>query len=895
MDLRTGEVSVRLATQAGNEIVSGHFRVPPHPGAMYAGFGASGPAGGSEAAGAGTGAAGGGLAGAWGGTSPGPADRAASLHHFTIDEGYERFGPSLAFRGRAVYLRLTREESADALGPSPVVHSGTALTAEIFGAPSRVAGSYALYAYLPSGAAAAATAAEAAGAAATSGSAHLLEGSRLELWHGKPAGDVEPVRIPIPPLPAGEYELVLEYAEPDYRLELVRVDMNVIAAAVEVYVRQSEEPDRGERHHPTNGAQPAPGAEATQASQAGEIVLRSDRDVRDLYIEVTARPLRAEPGAGGGEAPNQARHGAVLLWRGAADLEAGKTTLIPVQWDLPLPFEYVVSYRYPEHIILAQAGRRVPPDHPFLLVRQDQYAELRERASRPPWSEMAREAEAVASRRAYNASADIRTRSLALREIIDAATLLYILDPAGRQRHLATLNWAFDHLPDLGNDRVPDPSVWDANVPVANALFSAILALDVVYYDLEPARRREVEEILGRLVRENREESWINSSYALRGLWALFTGDRRAFERYTQLYIDAFYEALTEESVFNAGPGYALARFVNPDREQKHLFMDVLEFTGEGGFYGDPRIGRFYEWLLAHAMTPDGRSYTFGDTSPVASLLDGPAGAALYRAHRFSEAAGAYAAWWARQMRRPGSFVAYVLADRAPEPVRPEVSLIAADGGAWFVHTGEAGARVGSPGGQASSPGGSGGSRHEWIAGGLWNPRSSGGHAHKDVNAVHLAAYGEHLVVNSGYRGWGQGGFGFSWTYVHDEAISSNTVLIDGADHRLKHRSSACSGPATAAPVSHTRAAWRISRSRWIGKVHGATRGARFPRLGRSRRARWRRVQSELIRSRSGSWRWQPRPPSSAGEGMSSNSTLPPVALDLVLGRYARRAGGLRR
>ena len=388
---------------------------------------------------------------------------------------------------------------------------------------------------------------------------------------------------------------------------------------------------------------------------------------------------------------------------------------------------------------------------------------------------------------AYNASADIRARSLALREIIDAATLLYILDPAGRQRHLATLNWAFDRLPDLGNGRVPDPSVWDANVPVANALFSAILALDVAYYDLEPARRREVEEILGRLVRENREESWINSSYALRGLWALFTGDRRAFERYKQLYIDAFYEALTEDSVFNAGPGYALARFVNPDREQKHLFMDVLEFTGEGGFYGDPRIGRFYEWLLAHAMAPDGRSYTFGDTSPVASLLDGPAGAALYRAHRFSEAAGAYAAWWAQQMRRPGSFVAYVLADRAPEPVRPEVSLIAADGGAWFVHTGESGARVGSPGGQASSPGGSGGGRQEWIAGALWNPRSSGGHAHKDVNAVHLAAYGEHLVVNSGYRGWGQGGLGFSWTYVHDEAISSNTAPIDGADHRLKH------------------------------------------------------------------------------------------------------------
>ena len=787
MDRATGAASVRLATQAGTEVVSGTFRISPLPGVVYAGtggFSRTQPAGGKEGV------------------------RLPELRGSRANEGFERIGTPLALRGRTVLLNVVDQSGSEVR--SPVVHADAALVAQVFGATERVPGVYSLYAR-PEGAECA------------------------ELWSGLPRNDVEPIWVELAGLRPGRYQLSLAYVEPGLELELASMAFDVIAATVEAYIREADRgvdadgtaaaeaggaPGRGGASGQAvargqAGAQAAEPAGAKGGVYAGEIVLRADRDLADLYIEVTAHPsgMSGTRGRGTGAtgetdltateatgAPN-----AALLWSGHVSLKANETMTIPVAWPIAPPFEYEITHAYPERIVLAQAGKRIPSDHPFLLVRQDQYDELRRRASMQPWSDMKREAENVVARQAYLENADIRTRALALRDIISAATLLYVIDPAGRQRNLAVLDGAFDRLPGISRYRAADPASWDANVPVASALFSAILALDVVYYDLDPDRRREVEATIDRLVGENHEESWTLSAYALRGTWALFGGDRTSFERYRDLYKSVLYGALTGDGIFNEGTGYAVARFSNPDREQKHLFMDVLEFTGEDSFYGDPLIGRFYEWLFGHALAPDGRPFTFGDTSAVASIFDDPAGAALYRAHRFSEAAGGYAAWWAGRMRRPGSFAAYVLADRVPTPARPAASLIAPDGGAWFVHVGGSGNAAGrgkdgqgnatgqardgdgdaaGQGGDGQGPGAQG---LDWLAGAIWNPKSSGGHSHKDVNAVHLAAYGEHLVVNSGYRGWNQGGSGFTWSYLHDRAVSSNTVLIDGADHRLKH------------------------------------------------------------------------------------------------------------
>jgi len=211
------------------------------------------------------------------------------------------------------------------------------------------------------------------------------------------------------------------------------------------------------------------------------------------------------------------------------------------------------------------------------------------------------------------------------------------------------------------------------------------------------------------------------------------------------------------------GSGYAGAR-LGGTRFAKSYFMDVLEFTGEdNNYYSDSTIQAFMEWLYGYSTTPFRLCYTFGDASPRSnSHKTGPG---QYRVHRFSAAAEKYAAWNNDGRAAPGRLLYYIfMTEPFPQPQRAP-SRIFPDGGAWFIEAGDS---------------------NSDLAGALWNCRSEVWHSHKDVSAIHLAAYGEHVLRNSGYCGAGMGALGFSWDYIHNYAESSNTALINGADHTAK-------------------------------------------------------------------------------------------------------------
>jgi hypothetical protein len=220
---------------------------------------------------------------------------------------------------------------------------------------------------------------------------------------------------------------------------------------------------------------------------------------------------------------------------------------------------------------------------------------------------------------------------------------------------------------------------------------------------------------------------------------------------------------LTADGVYSEGPGYAGVR-LSQERDSKACFMDVLEFTGEdNNYYSDSKIQTLMEWLYGYASTPFRKFNTFGDTAPNRNYQE--KGPAVFRAYRFSEKAAKYAAWNNNGITPPGRLLHYVLmGQQLPAPEKAP-SRIFQDGGAWFIEAGNS---------------------DRALAGGLWNCMSEGWHSHKDVSAIHLAAYGEHVLRNSGYRGANQGALGFTWDYIHNDAISGNTVLVDGADHTGK-------------------------------------------------------------------------------------------------------------
>jgi len=69
----------------------------------------------------------------------------------------------------------------------------------------------------------------------------------------------------------------------------------------------------------------------------------------------------------------------------------------------------------------------------------------------------------------------------------------------------------------------------------------------------------------------------------------------------------------------------------------------------------------------------------------------------------------------------------------------------------------------------------------------MWGATANDGHGHKEVNAINLCAFGEHVIRNSGYTGAGRGALGYDYNYINNTSVSGNTVLINNTDHTLKY------------------------------------------------------------------------------------------------------------
>lgn len=402
-----------------------------------------------------------------------------------------------------------------------------------------------------------------------------------------------------------------------------------------------------------------------------------------------------------------------------------------------------------------------PPPRRGLLVRPDAYPDMRSCTLLPVFSDMRTHAAALAVKEYDSSTPGVVDRCNDIRDIIGASALCWILDPSSRdfyrQRFRDTV---VSHWPDLLAEMNPDD--WGYSVPQGSAFFNSILALDIMYYDFPQAQRQEVETILAQVGEWfwAHETWWPLNHYASRGMWALYSGDRARIDDAKAGYRQAYLAALTVDGIFKGGPGYANAR-LGGDRDAKACFPDVLEFTGEDNSYYDYHTSAwFQEWMVGYATTPFGKNFCFGDTN-----VDGGLNATLppiLRSYRFGEAAGNYAAWRRIGETPYGRLLEYLAMLDDPSQAVVPVSRIFPDGGAWFREK------------QASA---------EALAGALWNPGSYEWHSHKEVNALHLAAYGEHVLMNAGYAGANSGALGYSWDYIHSRARSANTVLIDGVDH----------------------------------------------------------------------------------------------------------------
>jgi hypothetical protein len=408
--------------------------------------------------------------------------------------------------------------------------------------------------------------------------------------------------------------------------------------------------------------------------------------------------------------------------------------------------------------------------HPFLLVDSTKFQDMRDRKDTAPWSEML-----ASALQKYNntppiniSSQTIHDCAYKMKDLTDAAALLYIIDSGNKEEYK---NKTRDFLLDWSDMQAHSNygKEWRGSVPVGAAFFASVLAYDVIYNDLTSEERSSIETNFNAVANDfymgnNSMSSWILNRWGASGTWYIFKNNSRK-QYCINEYRKQLFWYINKDGVFQNSIGYAHGRLSSYGNIAKTHFMDVLEFTAEdNSYYANPRMQNFYHWLYSLAITPNGQHPTFGDSG---GGTVGKSNPAIFRAHKFSSEAGEVAAWRInRHGGKPiGGLINYVLLDQPLPAGMSPMSKIYPDGGAFFIEKDA--------------------TNNSFYAA-LWNPKDVAQHGHKDINAVHLCAYGEHIIKNSGYNGWGKGYGDFSWTDIYDRAWTNSVVLINNFDLNAK-------------------------------------------------------------------------------------------------------------
>ena len=283
-----------------------------------------------------------------------------------------------------------------------------------------------------------------------------------------------------------------------------------------------------------------------------------------------------------------------------------------------------------------------------------------------------------------------------MRDIMNHCALAYLVDPGNRAYYIQKIVSTMEFWSDLfALMDVPD-AAWTEKVPPGTAFFMSVLALDIVYADLTPEQRSNVEAKLRPIATwYSTGWHWPHNTWGTRVIWALYTKDRAAIDRAKQGYRNELFGPggphnrgyVSPSGAYTAGSGYAWSKLGGAhDRgAAKTGTMDVLTFTGEDEYYDDPRIERLYAWLFRFALTPFRNHSVFGDSYVRRS--DQPwVTFRLLTLGRFSDELAAQAAWAIDGSPPPRalSLLAYVVADTPlPAPKKPK-SAIFEDGGAAF-------------------------------------------------------------------------------------------------------------------------------------------------------------------------------------------------------------------
>ncbi len=406
----------------------------------------------------------------------------------------------------------------------------------------------------------------------------------------------------------------------------------------------------------------------------------------------------------------------------------------------------------------------VPVTHPVIMGDESQYAALRAKSSQAPFSQIKNQAindansNSWLSSQYYSSSSSYIHRSLRLKDITNACALGYILDPSNEAFYVnKATTQMLDGFAYLSANR---PSGWEGNVPLGAAVFNSILALDIMYNDMAPSDRSTIEDYINGLA-NSLSNNWAPSAQAIKAIWALYTGDQTKYNLMVKQHDIELFAMFSPDGVFYPGTGYAGARMLGDDRNQKHFLLDILEHRGENNYYNNPKLVKGHEWIFGYSTTPFGKCFPFGDSAPTSTNGKWSNSGGSYRAVNFSQDAMEYSNnLLVYDTPKPNLVLYFVLEPNTYDPTLEghAPSKIFPDGGAWFREKTF---------------------NTNILSSALWNVTSLEAHQHYETNAISLAGHGELLLTNAGYNGYYSSQGSYTWDDINKRAVSANTVLID--------------------------------------------------------------------------------------------------------------------
>lgn len=375
------------------------------------------------------------------------------------------------------------------------------------------------------------------------------------------------------------------------------------------------------------------------------------------------------------------------------------------------------------------------------------------------------------------------------RDVLGANALAYILDPDNKATYIANIQNKFEiriKTMKIGTGAAT------SSVP-SHELFYAVLALDVIRYDLDPAVLSEYEGWLKEKIMALFIGKWDPHAWAMRMLYYKYIGDEANFQTAKKEFdIGLAEHYMPNDGVSPAGNGYCVQRWNSIERSAKNSTMDIMEYMGYNEYYSNPGIIGLKEFMYGYATAPFGRILLYGDSRNAEgqvpwdiedeNIILSPH---VVSAARFSPEAYKYAMWVLREGAGvsegivKGHLSNYIImagtaANNKPIEFNTDDAVLAPS--RLFENYAALKSREQSTNALYMS---------------MLNLKGNVEyHTHYETNALAMAGYGEILMRNAGYNGPNVDvtidGVTATFDFIHSNSESSNTLMIGGKRHSSK-------------------------------------------------------------------------------------------------------------